>query len=599
MHIVIVGHVDHGKSTVIGKLLADTGSLPDGKLEQIKEMCRRNSKPFEYAFLLDALKDERTQGITIDTARCFFKTDKRQYIIIDAPGHIEFLKNMITGAARAQAALLVIDAFEGIAENSRRHGYILAMLGIKQVSVLVNKMDLINYDEKIYNDIVKNYSEFLSQINITPKSFIPISATQGDNIATISNNMSWYTNGTVLDILDNFDAQADLDHLPARLPVQDVYKFTSNGDDRRIIAGTLQTGTFSEGDEIVFYPSGKKTKIKSIEGFNQPKITTVKAGYATGFTMTEQIYVKRGEIAVKTIESEKKPYVATLIHASIFWLGRENLEKNKQYILKIGSSKVTVTLEKINSVLNASSLEKIQKEHVERHEVADCILRTEKPIAFDKQSDIALTSRFVLIDKYEISGGGIILESLEDNYSDIRDMVLNRNFKWEKSAISTEKRAEKNGHLPAVVFISGSDAAHRKNLAKSLEEKLFFEGRNTYYMGIGNILYGIDADIKTNNMSKNHINTEKEEHFRRLGETANILLDTGLILIITAADLTQPDIDLMQTIIDIENVNTVWIGENSSDIKNIMLIKNSESIDQAVIKIKNYLQDQNIIFKPF
>ena len=176
MNIVIVGHVDHGKSTVIGRLLADTNSLPEGKLEQVKETCRRNSKPFEYAFLLDALKDEQAQGITIDTARCFFQTERRNYIIIDAPGHIEFLKNMITGASRAEAALLVIDASEGIQENSRRHGYMLSMLGIKQVCVLVNKMDLIGYSEKPFRRIEKQYRRFLKKVDVEPLCFIPISA---------------------------------------------------------------------------------------------------------------------------------------------------------------------------------------------------------------------------------------------------------------------------------------------------------------------------------------------------------------------------------------------------------------------------------------
>ena len=194
MNIVIVGHVDHGKSTVIGRLLADTHSLPQGKLEQIKELCRRTSKPFEYAFLLDALKDERAQGITIDTARCFFKTEKRKYIIIDAPGHIEFLKNMISGASRAQAALLVIDANEGIKENSRRHGYMLSMLGIKQVSVLVNKLDLIPEEdrESVYNSIVGEYGEFLEKIGMKPSSYIPVSAVEGWNIVENSESVPWY-----------------------------------------------------------------------------------------------------------------------------------------------------------------------------------------------------------------------------------------------------------------------------------------------------------------------------------------------------------------------------------------------------------------------
>ena len=183
MNIVIVGHVDHGKSTVIGRLLADTHSLPEGKLEQVRAQCELNSKPFEYAFLLDALKDEQAQGITIDAARVFFKSDLRHYLILDAPGHIEFLKNMITGAARAEAALLVIDAAEGVQENSRRHGYMVSLLGIRQLAVVVNKMDLVGWDRGVYDRIVREYGAFLDQVGIRPACFIPVSARGGDNIA--------------------------------------------------------------------------------------------------------------------------------------------------------------------------------------------------------------------------------------------------------------------------------------------------------------------------------------------------------------------------------------------------------------------------------
>lgn len=204
MNIVIVGHVDHGKSTVIGRLLADTGSLPEGKLEAVKEYCRKNSRPFEYAFLLDALKDEQAQGITIDTARCFFKTNKRDYIIIDAPGHIEFLKNMVTGASRAEAVLLVIDAKEGIQENSKRHGHIVSMLGIHQAVVLVNKMDLVHFDQGVFEKITGEFTEFLHKVNIKPVNFIPLSAFNGDNIAVRSEHTPWYGGPTVLEQLDQF-----------------------------------------------------------------------------------------------------------------------------------------------------------------------------------------------------------------------------------------------------------------------------------------------------------------------------------------------------------------------------------------------------------
>lgn len=200
MNIVIVGHVDHGKSTLMGRLLADTGSLPEGKLEQVKETCRRNSKPFEYAFLLDALKDEQSQGITIDTARCFFKTEKRDYIILDAPGHIEFLKNMITGASRAEAALLMIDAKEGVQENSRRHAYMLSMLGIRQIAVVINKMDLVDYDEGVFERVKAEYLEFLKQINVTPKVVVPASSFMGENIIQQSDKMPWYDGMCILEV---------------------------------------------------------------------------------------------------------------------------------------------------------------------------------------------------------------------------------------------------------------------------------------------------------------------------------------------------------------------------------------------------------------
>ncbi len=414
MNIVIVGHVDHGKSTVIGRLLADTGSLPDGKLEQVKENCRRNSKPFEYAFLLDALKDEQAQGITIDSARCFFKTKKRDYIIIDAPGHIEFLKNMISGAARAEAALLVIDAHEGIQENSRRHGYMVSMLGVKQVAVLVNKMDLVNFDKKVYDDVIREYSEFLNKINVTPVFFIPISAVLGDNIAERSQKMHWYKGTTVLEALDQLENAKLSDDKPFRMPVQDVYKFTKDKDNRRIVAGTVETGVLKVGDEVVFYPSGKKTRVKSIEAFNKEKQEEVSAGTATGFTTTEQIYTRRGEIA--TIRGEQKPKVGTLINVKLFWLGKKPMETNKKYYLKIGTAKAEVVVTEITNVLDASNLSSEKKETVNRNDVAECIMKSLKPIAFDLSNELIETSRFVVIDDYEIVGGGIIVEALEDDY---------------------------------------------------------------------------------------------------------------------------------------------------------------------------------------
>ncbi|HEU4722460.1 MAG TPA: GTP-binding protein [Gemmatimonadaceae bacterium] len=411
MGIVIVGHVDHGKSTIIGRLLADTGTLPEGRLEQIKDLCARTSKPFEYAFLLDALKDERAQGITIDAARVFFRTPKRRYLILDAPGHVEFLKNMVTGAARAEAALLVLDAGEGIQENTRRHAYLLAMLGVRQIAVVVNKMDLVGCRQEAFDAFARDLGEFLATIDMTPAAIIPVIGREGDNLAMRSTTMSWYTGPTVLEALDAFRSQGEGVDGPFRMPVQAVFKFTNDGDDRRIVAGTIDSGRLRVGDEVVFHPSGKRTRVKSLEAFNRVAPAVVGAGESAGFTLAQQIYVTRGELA--TLAHEPQPVTATRIRASIFWLGTRPLELGRTYTLKLGTARVSVHLEHIERVLDASTLESVTgRTAVVRNEVADCVIKLRHPIAFDRASELAATSRFVLVDNFSISGGGVVREAL-------------------------------------------------------------------------------------------------------------------------------------------------------------------------------------------
>lgn len=592
MNIVIAGHVDHGKSTVIGRLLADTGSLPEGKLEQVKENCRRNSKPFEYAFLIDALKDEQSQGITIDTARVFFKTAKRNYIILDAPGHIEFLKNMVTGASRAEAALLVIDAQEGVRENSRRHGYMISMLGIRQIAVLVNKMDLMGYRREVFNGITAEYTAFLQDIRVNPLCFIPVSGMQGDNIAEHSRSMSWYDGPTVLATLDTFEKEPPQIDKPFRMPVQDVYKFTRYGDSRRIVAGTIETGSLRTGSEIIFYPSGKKSRVQTIETFNAPARDEATCGYAAGVTLAEQIYVSRGEIAVRT--DQKKPCISSRLKVNLFWLGKDPMVNKKEYIFKLGTCRVPARLEEITRVIDASDLKATStKNQIERHDVAECVLKLSKAIAFDLAAESAGTSRFVIVDNYEIRGGGIIAEALEDRQSWLRNTVLLRNYKWEKSIIAPEKRAEKYNQKSTLILLTGEKNIDRKAIAKNLEDRLFEDGKVVYFLGIGNVLYGVDADIKG---KENH----REEHIRRLAEVANILLDAGIILIVTAIELTQDDLEIMKTIIAPDKIETVWAGENvTTDIAYDLRLHQPDNVVESVDLLKSHLQDKGIIFKPW
>ena len=592
MNIVIAGHVDHGKSTVIGRLLADTGSLPKGKLEQVKETCRRNSKPFEYAFLLDALKDEQAQGITIDAARVFFKTKKRHYIIIDAPGHIEFLKNMVTGASHAEAALLVIDAEEGVRENSRRHGYMISMLGIRQMVVLVNKMDLVNYDQKVFDSIVKEYSGFLNEVGMTAKAFLPVSGMEGDTIASLTDKMPWYTGQTVLQALDTFQKEALPVDKPFRMPVQDIYKFTKAGDKRRLVAGTVETGTVSVGDEVVFYPSGKRSVVKSLERFNAPSPSEYSAGYAASFTLQQQIYIARGQVAARA--DQPAPKVSKRLRVNLFWMGKNPMEKGKDYILKVGTVKEPVRIEEITSVMDASDLSSArQKDRIEYHDVAECILSCQHAVAFDTIDDIAATGRFVIVDDYEIRGGGIIREGLADDQQQMRHQVMQRNLKWTGSSIGREQRWERYNQKAALILLTGKRNVGKKTLARAIEQRLFADGKTVYFMGIANVLYGVDADIKKPGPDQTH----RPEHLRRLAEVSNILLDAGVILVVTAIGLTKKELEIVQNVVDSDLIEPIWLGEDPTDIDFAMKIPDLNNLDETLDGIKTLLQNKGIIFK--
>ena len=600
MNIVIVGHVDHGKSTIIGRLLADTGSLPEGKLEQIRDLCERTSRPFEYAFLLDALKDEQAQGITIDAARVFFKTAKRHYIIIDAPGHIEFLKNMITGASRAEAALLVIDAHEGVQENSRRHGYMLSMLGIQQVAVLVNKMDLVDYRQDVFERIRDEYTTFLEGIDLEARVYIPVSGFRGDNVAHRGDRMPWYDGPTVLDTLDGFEASDVREDLPLRLPVQDVYKFTRFGDDRRIVAGTVASGTLRKGDRLVFYPSGKSTRVKSIEAFpppgeGRPEPTEARAGEPVGFTMTEQIYVSRGDLAVR--EGDPAPHVSTRFRASLFWLGRQPMVPGKEYLLRLGTAKVPARLEEIHRLIDASTLEATEHPRaIGRHDVAECVIACDQPLAFDLSRNLAETGRFVIIDNYEISGGGIVQEALPDEQSWVREKVVIRNLKWEQSAITREERAQRYSQEPALILVTGEADSRKKEIAKALEAGLFAQGRFVYYLGLGSLLYGVDADLKAPGVDSRV--EHRSEHLRRFAEVAHLFLDAGVILVASAIELTHADLDLVRTILPRHRVLVIWAGDRvTTDIPFDLRVDDHESVEHAVSRVKVALQERDVIFR--
>ena len=520
LRIVIVGHVDHGKSTLVGRMFHDTGSLPDGKYESIKAMCERRGVPFEWAFLMDALQAERDQGITIDTSQIWFKTDARDYTIIDAPGHKEFLKNMITGAAQSDAALLIIDAAEGVREQSRRHGYLLHLLGIRQVAVAVNKMDLIGYEKEQFDLIEQEYRDYLTSIGVTPTFVIPVSAREGDNIVKESTAMAWYKGPTVVKALDSFLPKATAVDRPLRFPVQDVYKF----DQRRIIAGRIEEGSLAVGDELVFPPSNKTARVQSIEawstipGKEQP--TEAFAGESIGITLDEQIFVERGELASHV---EHAPIETDVFRARIFWLGHEPMVKGKSYRIKLGTMEAPVTVQSIESIIDTSDLSNTSSHQVERNQVAEIVLRSRRMLALDEFEKAPKSGRFVLIDKYDIAGGGII--SME-GYANQRDLITSRSTNITRVAhgVTTEARAFKNGHKGGVLWFTGLSGAGKSTVAVALEKKLFEKGYNVFVLDGDNVRHGLNANLSFSP-------EDRAENIRRVGEVAALFARAGMIAI--------------------------------------------------------------------
>ncbi|OGV51146.1 MAG: adenylyl-sulfate kinase [Lentisphaerae bacterium GWF2_44_16] len=585
LKVVIAGHVDHGKSTIIGRLLAESGSLPQGKLEQIQESCRKNSKPFEYAFLLDALKNEQSQGITIDMARCFFKTPKRNYIIIDAPGHIEFLKNMVTGAAKADAALLVIDAHEGIQENSKRHGYMLSMLGVQQVVVLINKFDLVNYDRNVYEKIVADFSTFLGEIDVAAISYIPVSGRHGDNIVTASENVAWYKGPTLLEQLDSFAIPQQPVSKVFRMPVQDVYKFTADGDERRIIAGTIETGRIKVGDEVIFLPSGKESSIKSIEIFNHPEENETGAGHAIGFTLISQIYIKAGEVMCR--KGEKLPEPGNRLRVNIFWLSKSPMIKGKRYKFKLGSTRESAELAEIINVFDASDLSTVKgKQQLDRHDIGECIIETARPVAFDNIKEIESMGRFVIVDNYEISGGGVILEKDTAGKSVLNQHVTEREFLWDHGLVTPQLRAARFHHRGKFVLLTGTKESGKHELAKELEHSLFNMNLNAYYLGLNTFMKGLDVDLEK-------VIWNRDEHIRRLGELARIMTGAGLIFISAIDDLDRYDIEYLKQLNSPNELLVINIG--ITDYEAELNLPENYDMKTAVNEIKKTLNRENII----
>ena len=531
VRIVIVGHVDHGKSTLVGRLLHETGSLPDGKLDMLKAVSARRGMPFEWSFLLDALQTERDQGITIDTTQIRFRTRSREVVLIDAPGHAEFLRNMITGASQADGAVLIIDALEGVRDQTRRHGYLLHLLGIRQVAVVVNKMDRVDFSATRFAEISDEISAHLVSLGVTPKAVIPISARDGDGVAERTPRLQWYDGPTVVEALDALEPARPLEQLALRLPVQAIYKF----DDRRIIAGRIESGSFSAGDEIVIMPAGKIAKVRTVESWPVTPITDRQtAGSSVGITLDRELFVERGDVIAHVGQG---PRDTRRIRARIFWLHDKPLEKGAAILVRLGTRETRATVVAIEKAVDPGELSSVEAGSIARNHVGEIDIALAYPLAADPHTENPRTGRLVIEVGGRIAGGGLVLAV------DAGQRAIPVDIVPVESSLRPDERSARFRHSGAVIWFTGLPASGKSTLARALESRLFSKGGSPILLDGDTLRAGLNSDLGFSAQ-------DRSENIRRLAEVAVHLARNGHIAIVAAVSPFAEDRDEARRLAD-------------------------------------------------
>ncbi len=518
LNVVIVGHVDHGKSTLIGRLLHDTNALQDGKMEELQSICKKRNVPFEWSFVLDAFQAERDQAITIDTTQIFFSSEKRNYVIIDAPGHREFLKNMISGAAQADAAVLVVDADEGVREQTKRHAYMLHLLGMKQICVVVNKMDKIGFDSKIFNRVSQEVKEYLATLNLAPSHLIPISAREGDMLSIRGKNLDWYKGKTLIETLDNFQVETQPVSHALRFPIQDVYR----QNEKRILVGRIETGSLCVGDTLYFSPTNEKAVVETIESFPQKKaVVKASAGQSIGITLSERIFVERGHIAA---HKDNLPMMTNVFRANIFWLSDKPLAVGNSYTVRFGTSETKVNIQSIDMMVDTQTLKKDKNaKKLEKNNVAEITFRCRDMIAIDPHTTNFKMGRAVIYGQHKVVGGGLINM---DGYADQRQSSTPKSTNIYKvsHSVTPDMRAERFGYYGGIFWFTGLSGSGKSTLAVAVEKEIFDRGINAYVLDGDNVRYGLNSDLGFSP-------EDRTENIRRVGEVAALQANSGIIVL--------------------------------------------------------------------
>ncbi|MBV8074251.1 MAG: adenylyl-sulfate kinase, partial [Candidatus Eremiobacteraeota bacterium] len=480
MSIVIVGHVDHGKSTLVGRLLFETGSLPDGKMEEIVASSRRRGVDMEWSYVMDALQAERDQAVTIDTTRVWFRFEGRRYAVIDAPGHRQFIANMLSGAADAEIAILVVDAVEGVSEETRRHAYLLQILEIEQVIVAVNKMDQIGFEEHRFASVGHECSLYLSSLGLRTLGVVPIAGRDGDNLVRRSDRMPWYGGPTLMETLSSIETTDGERAGDLRLRVQDVYR----SGPKRIAVGRIESGYLSVGDVVVASPSGSKARVRTIERWPAGGPVVAHPGESIGFTVYEPLYIERGDVISN---EDGVPTRGSVFAATFFWLAESPPEFGELFRLQFGPSDAAVTLEAIERVVDTQTLGTLPTTSVPQYAVVEARLRSSAILALDTRATNTATSRCVLLRGEDVVAGGFV--------SRVTSASRARNVYREDHLVSRNERAARNGHEGAVVWLTGLSGAGKSTLAMALERRLFGRGCFVYVLDGDNVRSGLNSDL--------------------------------------------------------------------------------------------------------
>ncbi len=593
LRFLTCGSVDDGKSTLIGRLLFDSKLLYDDQISALKKDSEKTGNAGEgeidYALLLDGLKAEREQGITIDVAYRYFSTPKRKFIIADTPGHEQYTRNMATGASTCDLAIILIDARKGVLTQTKRHAFIVSLLGLKHVVVAVNKMDLVDYSEERFEEIKKEFNEISATLGLQGVTFIPLSALKGENVKDIGDKTPWYSGRSLLQHLEHVDISSDKNFDNFRFPVQYVIRPHLNF---RGFAGTVAAGVIKPGDRIKSLPSGKESTVKNLVTADG-NLDLAFAGQAIVIELEDEIDISSGEMIVKI---DDVPEVSKSFESMLIWMSDKPLDTSRTYYIKQTTRRTKAKVDLVKYAIDVNTFEKNEATKLDLNEIGKVTITTHQPLFFDAYEKLAETGSFVLVDTLTNNtvAAGMITAAV--NVEDVpvgsdREVaerhISDREFNWDRGSVTPKIRAARNHHYGKTVIITGAEGSGKKEFAAQLEQQLFNNNLNAYYLGVSAIQEGLDADLA-------HKLSNRDEQFRRLGELSRIMTDAGLIFITTIHNLDSYELDRLKLLNTPNDFFVISIGSEGKNIAADIKLDEQPNED-AVSQVINLLGDQRII----